>query len=59
MPTPGWSSPFLGTVIAYQVLCTAARSAGRPALGSPLGDRAMVFDTLEPAPVDGRGVWPA
>lgn len=50
----------LGTVIAYQVLCT------RPdleldliTLGSPLGDPATVFDLLHPAPVDGRGVWPA
>ncbi len=49
----------LGTVIAYQVLCT------RPdldvdfiTLGSPLGDPAMVFDLLQPPPVDGQGVWP-
>lgn len=50
----------LGTVIAYQVLCT------RPdleldliTLGSPLGDPNMVFDLLDPPPVDGQGVWPA
>jgi pimeloyl-ACP methyl ester carboxylesterase len=51
----------MGTVIAYQVLCA------RPdlqvehfvTLGSPLGTPGLVLDQLDPAPVDGVGVWPA
>jgi hypothetical protein len=27
-------------------------------LGSPLGIRNLIFDRLEPAPVDGLGAWP-
>jgi hypothetical protein len=27
-------------------------------LGSPMGIRNLVFDRLNPAPVDGRGAWP-
>lgn len=50
----------LGTVIAYQVLCTRPDlEVDLITLGSPLGDPGMVFDLLQPAPVDGRGVWPA
>jgi pimeloyl-ACP methyl ester carboxylesterase len=49
----------LGTVLSYTAL---ANHPGWPVhtfvtLGSPLG-AAMVFDTLEPAPVDGQGHWP-
>ena len=50
----------LGTVIAYQVLCTRPDlQVDLITLGSPLGDPGTVFDLLQPAPVDGRGVWPA
>lgn len=49
----------LGTVIAYQVLCTRPDLAlDLITVGSPLGDPALVFPLLQPAPVDGRGVWP-
>ena len=49
----------LGTVIAYQVLCTRPDlNVDLITLGSPLGDTNMVFDLLQPPPVDGRGVWP-
>ncbi|UDY36533.1 hypothetical protein [Dermatobacter hominis] len=50
----------LGTVIAYQVLCTRPDlEVDLITLGSPLGDPNMVFPLLQPAPVDGKGVWPA
>lgn len=50
----------LGTVIAYQVLCTRPDlQVDLITLGSPLGDPNMVFPMLQPAPVDGRGVWPS
>lgn len=50
----------LGTVIAYQVLCTRPDlEVDLITLGSPLGDPNMVFDLLQPPPVDGQGVWPA
>ena len=49
----------LGTVIAYQVLCARPDlNVDLITLGSPLGDANMVFDLLQPPPVDGRGVWP-
>lgn len=49
----------LGTIVSYRALCN------HPAwpvhtfvtLGSPLGSP-MVFDRLDPAPVDGIGAWP-
>ena len=48
----------LGSIVAYEAL------AARPdleldlvTLGSPLG-ASVVFDGLDPAPVDGVGVWP-
>jgi hypothetical protein len=49
----------LGSVLCYTAL---ANHPGWPVrtfvtLGSPLG-APMAFDTLEPAPVDGRGLWP-
>lgn len=51
----------LGSVVAYEVLC---ENRLRPeislvTLGSPLGVRNLVFDRLEPSPVNGRGHWPA
>jgi hypothetical protein len=50
----------MGTVLAYQVL--AARDdleLDLITLGSPLGTPGLVLDQLDPAPVDGKGVWPA
>lgn len=56
----------LGSVLAYETLCGAA-ARGEDAdvdvrmlvtLGSPLGMRGVVLNRLEPAPVDGRAVWP-
>jgi len=54
----------LGSVVAYEAL---HRYGGSPrwanvrtfvTLGSPLGIPNLIFDGLEPAPMDGRGVWP-
>lgn len=50
----------LGTVIAYQVLCTRPDlEVDLITLGSPLGDADMVLGYLRPPAVDGHGVWPA
>lgn len=50
----------LGTVVAYEALCASPghRVRALVTLGSPLGTRNLVFDRLDPTPVDGRGVWP-
>jgi hypothetical protein len=49
----------LGSVVAYEALCQAARDRLHLiTLGSPLGIANLVFDRLDPAPVGGRGVWP-
>jgi len=49
----------LGSVLSYTALANHPRWPVRTfiTLGSPLG-APMAFDTLEPAPVDGQGVWP-
>jgi pimeloyl-ACP methyl ester carboxylesterase len=49
----------LGSVVAYSALAAHPDWPVRTfvTLGSPLG-AAVVFDTLEPAPVDGTGAWP-
>jgi|HubBroStandDraft_1064217.scaffolds.fasta_scaffold00063_2 hypothetical protein len=50
----------LGSVVAYEVLCQMLPPIA-PAfitLGSPLGLPKLVFDRLDPAPVNGRGCWP-
>jgi pimeloyl-ACP methyl ester carboxylesterase len=51
----------MGTVIAYQVLCAHPELDVRQfiTLGSPLGTPGLVLDQLDPAPVDGHGVWPS
>jgi hypothetical protein len=55
----------LGTVVAYEVLCSPPVSASLSfvSLGSPLGLPNLVFDRLQPAPrptgADPRGHWPA
>jgi len=49
----------LGTVLTYTALCNHPDWSVHTfvTLGSPLAT-SMVFDTLEPTPVDGVGVWP-
>jgi pimeloyl-ACP methyl ester carboxylesterase len=49
----------LGSVLSYTALANHPNWPVRTfvTLGSPLG-APMVFDQLEPPPVDGRGVWP-
>lgn len=55
----------LGTVVAYEVLCSLPESASLSfvSLGSPLGLPNLVFDRLQPAPrpvgAEPRGYWPA
>ncbi|MFE4961410.1 hypothetical protein [Streptomyces sp. NPDC056660] len=49
----------LGSVVAYEVLCAEPKNVrALITLGSPLGMPKLVFDRLEPAPTDGRGMWP-
>ena len=49
----------MGTVVAWTALCHRPGSSVHTlvTLGSPLGSP-MVFDSLDPLPVDGRGAWP-
>lgn len=51
----------LGSIVAYEALC---RNPQWPVetlitIGSPLGIAPMIFDALTPAPIDGKGAWPA
>jgi hypothetical protein len=50
----------LGSVVAYEALCAHPDwpIKGLITLGSPLGIRNLVFDRLQPAPVNGLGQWP-
>ncbi|GAB1516871.1 lipase family protein [Actinophytocola sp. KF-1] len=50
----------LGSVVAYEALCSLPDHSVRAlvTLGSPLGIRNLIFDRLDPAPRNGRGVWP-
>lgn len=53
----------LGSVVAYETLCDPELNSDWDirmlvTLGSPLGMRALVLDRLDPAPEDGRAVWP-
>lgn len=50
----------LGSVVAYEALCALPGHPVREliTLGSPLGIRNLIFDRLDPTPVDGRGIWP-
>jgi hypothetical protein len=50
----------LGSVVAYEVLCEHPHWPVRTlvTLGSPLGIPNLIFDRLQPAPVNGRGAWP-
>ena len=49
----------LGTVLSYMALSNHPQWSVRTfvTLGSPLASP-MIFDHLDPAPVDGKGVWP-
>jgi len=51
----------LGSVVAYECLCLNPNWPVHTfvSLGSPLGVPKVIFDQLEPSPVDGVGVWPA
>jgi pimeloyl-ACP methyl ester carboxylesterase len=51
----------MGTVVAYEALSRRPDLdiAAFVTLGSPLGTQGMVFEMLQPAPVDGRGSVPA
>ncbi|WP_371627504.1 GPI inositol-deacylase [Streptomyces sp. NBC_01116] len=51
----------LGSVVAYEALCAHPEWPVRTlvTLGSPLGMPTLVHDRLRPAPVAGRGHWPA
>ncbi|WP_085999423.1 hypothetical protein [Nocardia takedensis] len=50
----------LGSVVAYEALCSLPGHPVRAlvTVGSPLGLENLIFDRLQPAPVDGRGAWP-
>lgn len=51
----------LGSVVAYEALCANPQwpVTDFVTVGSPLGLRSVIFDRLDPPPVDGAGVWPA
>jgi len=49
----------LGSVVAYEALCCCKHEVDTfITLGSPLGIKKLIFDHLEPAPMDGVGQWP-
>ncbi|MEU8901186.1 hypothetical protein [Nocardia sp. NPDC048505] len=50
----------LGSIVAYETLCATPghRVEALVTLGSPLGIPNLIFDRLEPAPVDGVAPWP-
>jgi hypothetical protein len=50
----------LRSVVAYEALAELKSSDVRVlvTMGSPLGIRNLIFDKLEPPPVNGQGVWP-
>lgn len=50
----------LGSVAAYEALCAHPewRIETFVTLGSPLGIRNLVFDKLQPSPMQGLGPWP-
>jgi hypothetical protein len=50
----------LGTVVAYEALCAHPEWGVTDFLtiGSPLGADGIVFEHLDPPPVDGLGAWP-
>jgi Alpha/beta hydrolase family len=50
----------LGSVVAYEYCCQRRPHGVKllVTLGCPLGIPRLIFDRLDPAPVDGRGAWP-
>jgi pimeloyl-ACP methyl ester carboxylesterase len=50
----------LGSVVAYEALCAHPEWPVEVlvTLGSPLGIRNLIFDSLRPPPTDGVGAWP-
>ncbi|WP_174555221.1 hypothetical protein [Nocardia anaemiae] len=50
----------LGSVVAYETLCSSPDHSVRAlvTIGSPLGIPNLIFDRLEPCPVDGIASWP-
>lgn len=51
----------LGSVVAYEALCNPEKDWSvrtLVTLGSPLGIRNLIFDRLNPSPIDGKGTWP-
>jgi hypothetical protein len=51
----------LGSVVAYESLCEHPEwpVSVLVTIGSPLGIRNLIFETLDPAPQNGIGCWPA
>jgi hypothetical protein len=51
----------LGSVVAYEALCKISErdEISFITLGSPLGIRHLIFDRLDPLPVNGKGCWPS
>lgn len=50
----------LGSVVAYEALCAHPEWPVQHlvTLGSPLGLSRVIFDRLNPTPLNGRGAWP-
>jgi hypothetical protein len=50
----------LGSVVAYEYCCRRQPEGVEllVTLGCPLGIPRLIFDRLDPPPVDGRGAWP-
>ncbi|XHR97435.1 hypothetical protein ACFJIV_12715 [Mucilaginibacter sp. UC70_90] len=49
----------LGSVVAYEALCCCPHHVDTfITLGSPLGIKKLIFDQLQPAPVNDVGQWP-
>jgi len=49
----------LGSVVAYEALCrTKTNVVTLITLGSPLGIRNLIFDRLNPTPIQNKGAWP-
>lgn len=51
----------LGSVVAYEALFRNSHTARVPSfitLGSPLGMPNIIYDRIDPVPVDGRAFWP-
>jgi hypothetical protein len=49
----------LGSVVAYEALCQQSNNVvSFISLGSPLGIPNLIFDKLEPSPINQKGIWP-